>query len=512
LSKRLTLAGQIPEEAMTHGHDVFSPKSTIVGCALLLFAACSDNSGGTTARAQGGQNGTGGTAAGGNNGSGGTTSSSNGGAAGSTTSAQGGGGNAGTTSSSNGGAAGSTTSAQGGGGNAGTTSSSNGGAAGSSGRTGGTTGSGQGGKTLVGGTTASGGQAGGIGGQAAAGASGSVDAAQSSGGAAGTGAGGSAGGASGKGGGTGTAGQTGTPGIDAGLTSSCTGKEWPTADATKAGPFQVKAEKGVGPSAGYTPDPIYGDKQQKFNIYRPSTLESSGYCHPILVWSNGHTDNPEENKPDCVVDSAANKWCGQYLPVMQHLASHGFVVIASLSTTTSKSDPTTGLLPSIVGLEWLLAQAEDSKSAYYHRLDTAHIGAFGHSEGGMATCMMAKDRRFSAISTVSGTSTISTIYMPAVFFCGGKETNFDPPMCDSNLKVANTISTQPSMLIDALDEDHGSWAYDGASGVAISGFAAWFRLHLMGDTAQRKRFYGDGCTFCTDNRVKVLYRNSLMTQ
>jgi hypothetical protein len=126
--------------------------------------------------------------------------------------------------------------------------------------------------------------------------------------------------------------------------------------------------------------------------------------------------------------------------------------------------------------------------------------------------MMAKDPRFSAISTVSGTSTINTIYAPAVFFCGGQETDFDPPMCDSNLKVASTITTQPAGLFNAKDEDHGSWAYDGASGVAISGFAAWFRLHLMGDTAQRKRFYGDNCTFCTDNRVKVLYRNDLMSQ
>ena len=125
----------------------------------------------------------------------------------------------------------------------------------------------------------------------------------------------------------------------------------------------------------------------------------------------------------------------------------------------------------------------------------------------MATCMMAKDPRFSAISTVSGTSTISAIYGPAVFFCGGKEDG----MCDSNQKAASSITTQPSMLLNALDEDHGSWAYDGASGVAISGFAGWFRLHLMGDSAQRKRFFGDSCTFCTDNRVKVLYRNDLMS-
>ncbi len=54
------------------------------------------------------------------------------------------------------------------------------------------------------------------------------------------------------------------------------------------------------------------------------------------------------------------------------------------------------------------------------------------------------------------------------------------------------------------------WAYEGSNGVDLSGFAAWFRLHLMGDTAQRKRLFGDSCTFFTDSRVKV-YRNSLMT-
>ncbi len=451
---------------MTYRHQVLSPKSAIVGCALLLLAACGGSSN-NTATGQGGSSAGGGS---------GQTSSSNGG-------------------SQTAGAGGSSqTSAGGNAGSGGASSSSSGGAAGS--KTGGTAGSGQGGATATGGAGNSGGQTSATGGNAA-GSSGSIDAGTSSGGTGGPG-----------GGGTSTGGQAGSPGIDAGaLASSCTGKAWPTGDPTKAGPFQVKAEKGVGPLAGYTPDPVYKDKQQKFNIYRPTTLETSGYCHPILVWSNGHEDNPEQNPPDCIIDRD-KRWCGQYLPVLQHLASHGFVVIASLSTTTSRGTP----LPSIVGLDWLLEQAEDPSSAYYHRLDTAHIGAFGHSEGGMATCAMAKDTRFSAISTVSGTATISAIHAPALFFCGGQETNFNPPMCEGNLTVAKTITTQPSMLINAKDEDHGSWAYDGANGVAISGFAGWFRLHLMGDTAQRKRFYGKDCTFCTDNRVQVLHQNNLMTE
>ena len=469
---------------MTYRHEVLSPKSTIVTCALLFFAACSSDSGRAKDAAQGGQGGTGGTSAGGSGGGGsGTTSVASGGQT------------AGTSGSGG-------TVAGGSGGSGGTTSSSNGGGGGStSSKTGGTAGSNQGGTTAVGGSTNSGGQTVGTGGRAG-GASGNQTGGTTSGGTGGTGAGGKSSGSGGQAGNTGTAGQTGNPGIDAGLTSACVGKAWPTADPTAAGPFKVKAEKGVGPLAGYTPDPIYGDKQQRFNIYRPENLADSGYCHPILVWSNGHTDNPEQNPPDCVVDSAANKWCGQYLPVVQHLASHGFFVIASLSTTTSKGDP----LPSIVGLDWLLKQVEDSTSAYYHRLDTAHIGAFGHSEGGMATCMMAKDPRFTAISTVSGTSTISGLHGPALFFCGGQENG----VCDNTQKVVDGITTQPAMMINNLNSDHGHWAYEGASGVDLAGFAAWFRLHLMGDTAQRKRFFGDGCTFCTDSRVKV-YRNSLMT-
>jgi len=291
----------------------------------------------------------------------------------------------------------------------------------------------------------------------------------------------------------------------AGPLSGCVGgKAWPTANPAAAGPFEVAADKGVGPLAGYTPDPIYGEQQQRFNIYRPKNLASSGYCHPVLVWANGHTDNPEANAPLCVVDSGANKWCGQYLPMMNHLASHGFVVIASLSTTTSKGDP----LPTIAGLNWLIQQSEDASSAYYHRLDTANIGQLGHSEGGMSTCMVASEPRYKALATICGTRALTGVHTPMLFFCGGKDTVVK---CDGVRDVFLTVKDQPAFFINELNADHGSWVYQGAKGVSLSLAAAWFRVHLMGDSANRKYFYGPSCTFCTDSRVKV-EQNSLMTQ
>jgi len=313
-----------------------------------------------------------------------------------------------------------------------------------------------------------------------------------------------AGGNAGQGGaaaGGGGAATGGTAGAGGGLVSSCVGTAWPTADPTAAGPFEVMADKNVGPLAGVTPDPVYGDKQQKFNVYRPKDLAQGNYCHPILVWANGHTDNPEPNPPDCV----SSKYCGSYLMLMNQLASHGFVVIASLSTITSQGTP----LPTITGLDWLIKQADDPASPYYHRLDTAHVGALGHSEGGFSTSKAASDPRIGASATVSGSSINTGIHGPSLWFCGGKDTVVP---CDGVEKTYAAITTLPSIFIDNLQADHGGWLYqNGIKGPTIIGFTAWFRVHLMGDTANRKYFYGPSCTFCTDNRVQVK-QNALMAQ
>jgi hypothetical protein len=288
------------------------------------------------------------------------------------------------------------------------------------------------------------------------------------------------------------------------LDAEVTGKEWPTADPTKAGSFEVAADKNVGPLAGALPDPIYGDEQQRFNVYRPKNLANSGYCHPILIWANGYTDNPEQNPPECVTNAAANKWCGQYLPMMEHLASHGFVVVASLSTVTGRGDP----LPTIVGMDWIIEQNEDSSSPYYHCLDTTKIGQLGHSFGGMSTCLSAADPRYKALATICGTSELTGVHTPMMFFCGGRD---DMVPCNGIRNTFRSVTNQPAFFVNELNADHGSWVYQGPDGVSLSAAAAWFRVYLMDDTANRKFFYGSNCTFCKDSRVQV-EQNSLMTQ
>ena len=319
------------------------------------------------------------------------------------------------------------------------------------------------------------------------------------------------GGQSGTGGQAGSGGQT-TPGKDAGgqaggsdgggqadgglFTSSCGGNPWPTADPTAAGTYKVTADKNVGPLAGATPDPVYGSTQQRFNVYRPSTL---GSCHPIILWGNGHTDNPEPNPPSCL---AAN-YCGDYLTLMNQLASHGFVVIASLSTIVSQADPTTGLLPQLVGMNWIVQQNGDPASPYYNHLDTSRIGATGHSEGAMATSVVGSDPHIIAIATMAGATATPKLHEPALFLCGGQDTVVP---CSNIQKAFDAITTTPVMLEENPTASHGSWigSIKDPYQVAVT---AWMRVHLMDDTANRNMFYGTSCKLCQNTQLTVQRKN-----
>jgi hypothetical protein len=56
------------------------------------------------------------------------------------------------------------------------------------------------------------------------------------------------------------------------------------------------------------------------------------------------------------------------------------------------------------------AGSEDPTSPYFQHLDTARIGALGHSEGGASTSIAAADPRISAIATVCGSRALTGLH------------------------------------------------------------------------------------------------------
>lgn len=285
-------------------------------------------------------------------------------------------------------------------------------------------------------------------------------------------------------GGTATGGTTSTGGAAAGGTpgDGCTIGAWSTADPAVAGPFAVATEEEVGPQAG---DPEEDGTVPRFTLFRPEDMTQSALCHPVITWGNGTGSTPS-----------------MYGTLLRHFASHGLVVIGSNSTNVSRGDPK----PMVVGIDWVLEQNEDPSSVLYHRLDTTHIGATGHSQGAMATSQASSDARIVTSVPIEGAMVQTNLHGPAMLFCGGMD---DLVGCDGAQSAFDAIDTLPAMFANYLSVDHGSWLTffgDTHTDVEVA-ITAWMRVHLMGDEALRTWFYGASCTLCTDSGWEIQRKN-----
>jgi hypothetical protein len=331
----------------------------------------------------------------------------------------------------------------------------------------------------------------GAGGLRASGAGGSAAGSGGSAGAAGgsaAGSGGSAGaaggsaGSAGVGGGAGreTGGAGGGPSPDAGVTSDAAGdaaSPWPSvADYGAAGPFTVARDVNTGPGGAY-------------DVFRPSPLGAEGRRHPIVSWANGTLFTLND-----------------YQKLLEHWASHGFVVIAAHSMSTA------GGGTHKAGIDWLVAENARAASPYFGVLDTAHVGAAGHSQGGGATIAAGAQKP----GPLALTTTLPL--MPILSFESDKTivSNQTAPMFNINATMDTRDPTGAvAMQIYASAKTELVQAafigvHEDAMGPAmLAPTLAWFRLRLMGDAAARPLFYPAGtCGLCRDPAWRqVRYQN-----
>jgi len=125
----------------------------------------------------------------------------------------------------------------------------------------------------------------------------------------------------------------------------------------------------------------------KFDLYYPTSLGANGFLHPILTWGNGSNAVPS-----------------QYDYLLKHMASWGFVVIAT-------EDKTTGLGQTIIdGANYLVGKNNDSASPFYHKLNVSQIGTFGHSQGSQGAIN-------ALINSAGLIKTAIPIELPATIWC-----------------------------------------------------------------------------------------------
>jgi hypothetical protein len=221
-------------------------------------------------------------------------------------------------------------------------------------------------------------------------------------------------------------------------------------------------------------------------------LTKNGPLFPVVTWGNGTGTTPSV-----------------YSFLLTRLASHGFIVIASNSMNVAQGNPP----PMLDGVTWVFQQNCDPSSPLYQHVDTAHVGATGHSQGAFATMTAGTDPRIVATAPIEG-SLPAMLHGPSLLLCGGMDTTVG---CMGAQSAFSAITGEPLMYAELLAASHTSWITDaitaqfgmGAGSPFVTVVTAWFRLFLMNDQSMKPMFYGPSCTLCKDTATWTIMQKML---
>ena len=229
------------------------------------------------------------------------------------------------------------------------------------------------------------------------------------------------------------------------------------------GPYEVKQVKAEAP-----------EDWKEFVAYYPAQLEDSGDQWPAVVFVNG-----------------TGVYAAKYPALFRHLASWGFIVLGNEDPGTFSGDSTDATLA------WLLEQNGDPDSVFYQKVDTAHMGLSGHSQGGVGVFNAISEQPNGGLYTcaVSLSPTQedlaaalnipydpSKTVIPTLVLAG---TSNDVITSEGMEKLYGKLGGPKDMAL-RTDTDHGSMLYSGDGYVT-----AWLMYWLRGDEEAGKAFWGE---------------------
>jgi hypothetical protein len=260
----------------------------------------------------------------------------------------------------------------------------------------------------------------------------------------------------------GKAGGANTTGIGGGGAPGCLGQALPeVTDFGANGPYQTTIETRTGPNGDYT-------------LFRPATLGENAFRHPIASWGNGITTSPD-----------------MYTELLSTVASHGFVVIASNSTSV-----TADLVSA--GLDWMVQQ-NSATGVFQEKLASKCLFTIGYSLGGGA-----------AVDSGGHADVVATVSFHGLQGAAEKDAGplllltstsdgfvtkagYVQPCYDRSTKVPTIMAT----LEDGPESGIIGHLYPlGNAGEERAPAIAWLRMWGFNDRNARKYFYGTDCLLC----------------
>jgi hypothetical protein len=219
--------------------------------------------------------------------------------------------------------------------------------------------------------------------------------------------------------------------------------------------------------------------RQLYTLFRPETF-LEGATYPVITWGNGTCAQPL-----------------LYTEILEHLASHGFIVIATNATSVGSG------MEMQRGLDFVLAENERQGSTLFGKVAVDLLGASGHSQGSGATVAVGASERIRVTVPIQGASAagVRALTGPTFLISGETDTLVTP----SSIKSAFGAATVPAVYGMSIGQDH---LMPGRMPAPIlEALTAWFAIHLQMADAARPLFYGDACGLCSDPAWTIEQKN-----
>lgn len=224
-----------------------------------------------------------------------------------------------------------------------------------------------------------------------------------------------------------------------------------------------------------------------YTVYTPSQLAPNGVKNPVVVWISGGGSTHD-----------------QY-DLLPHLATHGFIIIASNTTPQMGAEVALGK-EMVAAVDWIVAEAARSGSDYSGKVDPAQIAAMGYSMGGLAAMSAAGDPRWTTtvhISGGAGDGSTKNLHAPAAFICGPSGGDIAGENCAKDFESATT----PVFYGVFSGGEHLGIRTSPYKERIRSVVTGWLRWQLMKDESLKSMFVGAQCTVCMDSNWTVKQKN-----
>lgn len=210
-------------------------------------------------------------------------------------------------------------------------------------------------------------------------------------------------------------------------------------------------------------------------IFYPTNLGANGFKHPIITWANGTGSTPTN-----------------YTATLTNLASWGFVVVASNSGQTGYGTE------AWAAAQYMISRNTTAGSIFNGKLNTAKVGAAGHSQGatGAVNAMVKSNGVITSAAAVEFVDPFwffgNTAQMPSwsqvtkpVFFLSATG---DGLCTQSQQTTYYNSAAGPAAKAALKGGDHK--VIQKANNAQLGYFTAWFLYTLQGDATARSAFAG----------------------